>query len=82
VTAPPGASPSWWALDVVVPQPQHLPLAAFLVSLTGMAVEEKADGTLVTFADGPASRLPGPAPARGGGALSRGGDYHPLHRAD
>ncbi|MEP7327449.1 MAG: 50S ribosomal protein L11 methyltransferase [Gemmatimonadota bacterium] len=46
----------WWALDIIVPQRQRTALAAWLVSHTGMAVEEKDDGTIVSFAAGDPSR--------------------------
>lgn len=42
----------WWALDILVPQPQRAALVAWLVSHTGMAVEERDDGTVVSFAAG------------------------------
>lgn len=42
----------WWALDILVPLTERPALAAWLVSHTGMAVEEKDDGTIVTFASG------------------------------
>jgi ribosomal protein L11 methyltransferase len=41
---------SWWAIDLR-PSPQQLDwISAWLVSHTGLAVEERPDGTLVTFA--------------------------------
>lgn len=46
----------WWALDILVPQSQRSALAAWLVSHTGMAVEEKDDGTIITFASSDESR--------------------------
>lgn len=52
MTSSPGSAPAWWALDIVVPEPQQSALAAWLVSQTGMAVEEKDDGSIVTFAAG------------------------------
>jgi ribosomal protein L11 methyltransferase len=41
---------SWWALDVRAGKVDHDTLAAWLVERTGQAVEEQADGTIVTFA--------------------------------
>lgn len=41
---------SWWALDVRAGKIDHETLAAWLVQRTGQAVEEQADGTIVTFA--------------------------------
>jgi ribosomal protein L11 methyltransferase len=46
----------WWALDVLVLQSQRSTLAAWLVSHTGLAVEERDDGTIVSFAAGDHSR--------------------------
>jgi ribosomal protein L11 methyltransferase len=48
-------SAAWWALDILVPPSRRSALAAWLVSHTGMSVEEKDDGTIVTFAAGSAS---------------------------
>lgn len=52
MTTRPGSAEAWWALDVLVPQPHRAALAAWLVSHTGMAVEERDDGTIVSFAAG------------------------------
>lgn len=42
---------SWWAIDVRTAPEQRETVGAWLVARTGQAVEEQADGTLVTFAD-------------------------------
>ena len=42
---------SWWAVDVRADPARREWLAAWLVARTGLAVEERADGTLVTFAE-------------------------------
>ncbi|MBA3658819.1 MAG: 50S ribosomal protein L11 methyltransferase [Gemmatimonadales bacterium] len=41
---------SWWAIDVRTTPADRDTLGAWLVTETGLAVEERADGTLVTFA--------------------------------
>jgi ribosomal protein L11 methyltransferase len=41
---------TWWAIDVQVPANRREQLGAWLVSRTGQAVEERADGILVAFA--------------------------------
>ncbi|HUF36491.1 MAG TPA: 50S ribosomal protein L11 methyltransferase, partial [Gemmatimonadales bacterium] len=41
---------SWWAIDVRTAPERREWLGAWLVSRTGQAVEERQDGTLVTFA--------------------------------
>jgi ribosomal protein L11 methyltransferase len=41
---------TWWALDIRVAPPEQQALAAWLVERTGQAVEERDDGSLVTFA--------------------------------
>ena len=41
---------TWWAVDVEVPAERREEMGAWLVSRTGQAVEERADGTLVAFA--------------------------------
>src|SRR4051812_30546023 len=41
---------SWWAIDVRTPADRREVLGAWLVARTGHAVEERDDGTLVTFA--------------------------------
>jgi ribosomal protein L11 methyltransferase len=46
---------SWWAIDVRPAAEQRDRTAAWLVARTGQAVEERADGTLVTFAPDEAS---------------------------
>lgn len=59
---------TWWALDVTAPEPERERVAAWLVAATGHAVEERADGTLVGFAEHePAARdaAAGLAPAFG-----------------
>jgi len=50
---------SWYAVDVVSPAEDRDAVATWLVDRTGQAVEEKDDGTLVSFADdaAAASRL-------------------------
>jgi len=44
----------WWAVDVTpsAPATTGTALAAWLVARTGQAIEERDDGTLVTFAEG------------------------------
>jgi ribosomal protein L11 methyltransferase len=41
---------TWWAIDVRTPPDRRDELGAWLVAKTGQAVEERDDGTLVTFA--------------------------------
>jgi ribosomal protein L11 methyltransferase len=41
---------SWWAIDVQTAEEQRSFVSAWLVARTGQAVEERDDGTLVTFA--------------------------------
>ena len=41
---------SWWAIDVRTTPSRREWLSAWLVARTGQAVEEREDGTLVTFA--------------------------------
>jgi ribosomal protein L11 methyltransferase len=41
---------TWWAIDVRIPPEGRDRLGAWLVARTGQAVEERDDGTLVTFA--------------------------------
>ena len=43
----------WWAVDVMPSAPATIgdALAAWLVARTGQAIEERDDGTLVTFAE-------------------------------
>jgi len=41
---------SWWAIDVRTAPEQRDEITAWLVARTGQAVEERDDGTLVTFA--------------------------------
>jgi ribosomal protein L11 methyltransferase len=41
---------TWWAIDVSTPTGDREALAAWLVTRTGQAVEEREDGTLVSFA--------------------------------
>jgi len=41
---------SWWAIDVRIGPERRPWLSAWLVSRTGQAVEEREDGTLITFA--------------------------------
>ena len=41
---------SWWAIDVRTAEEQRSFIGAWLVARTGQAVEERDDGTLVTFA--------------------------------
>jgi ribosomal protein L11 methyltransferase len=42
---------TWWAIDVRPSSPEQLDwMSAWLVNHTGLAVEERSDGTLVTFA--------------------------------
>ena len=80
---------TWWAIDVRTAPEERERLGAWLVARTGQAVEERDDGTLVTFApderDGrPADRRAG-ARGRGAGrdqpsADRAGGLVHPLAR--
>ena len=42
---------SWWAIDVRPEPARRDRVGAWLVARTGQAVEERADGTLVTFAE-------------------------------
>ena len=42
---------SWWAIDVRPAPAERDSVGAWLVARTGQAIEEKDDGTLVTFAD-------------------------------
>ena len=53
---------SWWAIDVRTTPERRERVGAWLVAQTGQAVEERDDGTLVTFARGR---------ARGGGTDAR-----------
>ena len=46
---------SWWAVDVRPVAEQRDRMTAWLVARTGHAVEERDDGTLVTFAPDEAS---------------------------
>src|SRR3712207_4635590 len=46
---------TWWAIDVWTAPESREWLSAWLVSRTGQAVEEREDGTLVTFASDEAS---------------------------
>lgn len=46
---------SWWAIDVRPAAEQRDRMSAWLVARTGQAVEERDDGTLVTFAPDEAS---------------------------
>ena len=54
---------TWWAVEVTVGEPERAAVAAWLVAETGQAVEERDDGTLISFAedlagaDGLAARL-------------------------
>ncbi|MBA2627266.1 MAG: 50S ribosomal protein L11 methyltransferase [Gemmatimonadales bacterium] len=41
---------SWWAIDVRAPAEVREAVAAWLVARTGQAIEEREDGSLVTFA--------------------------------
>ncbi|MEO8225980.1 MAG: 50S ribosomal protein L11 methyltransferase [Gemmatimonadota bacterium] len=41
---------SWWAIDVRPPAAERDAVGAWLVARTGQAIEERDDGTLVTFA--------------------------------
>jgi ribosomal protein L11 methyltransferase len=41
---------TWWAIDVRAAPARRAPVGAWLVAHTGQAVEERDDGTLVTFA--------------------------------
>jgi hypothetical protein len=41
---------TWWAIDVRTTPEERDRLGAWLVVRTGLAVEERDDGTLVTFA--------------------------------
>jgi ribosomal protein L11 methyltransferase len=42
---------TWWAVDVVAAPDRREAVGAWLVAWTGQAIEERPDGTLVTFAD-------------------------------
>lgn len=42
---------SWWALDVRTAPEKREQVSAWLVAQTGQAIEEREDGTLVTFAE-------------------------------
>ncbi|MGH7703269.1 MAG: hypothetical protein ACREMO_09260 [Gemmatimonadales bacterium] len=42
---------SWWAIDVRPAPERRAWLSAWLVTRTGQAVEERDDGTLITFAE-------------------------------
>ena len=42
---------TWWALDVRVAPERRERVSAWLVAQTGQAIEEREDGTLVTFAE-------------------------------
>ena len=46
---------SWWAIDVRPAAERRDRMSAWLVARTGHAVEERDDGTLVTFAPDEAS---------------------------
>ena len=61
---------TWWALDVRTAPASHDAVASWLVSKTGQAVEERDDGTLVTFApdEGTADALIAELGAASGGA--------------
>ena len=50
---------TWWSIDVRASPETRERLGAWLVARTGHAVEERDDGTLVTFAEdeGAADRL-------------------------
>ena len=42
---------TWWAVEVGVDEGERAAVAAWLVAETGQAVEERTDGTLVSFAE-------------------------------
>jgi len=42
---------TWWAVEVLVGEGRRAEVAAWLVAETGQAVEERDDGTLVSFAE-------------------------------
>ena len=42
---------TWWAIDVRTDPSRREWVGAWLVARTGQAVEERDDGTLVTFAE-------------------------------
>ena len=42
---------TWWAVDVAAAPERRETVAAWLVAVTGQAIEEREDGTLVTFAE-------------------------------
>jgi ribosomal protein L11 methyltransferase len=73
---------TWWAVEVGVAEGKRAAVAAWLVAETGQAVEERDDGTLVSFAEdlagaeGLQSRLQA---AFGGGTHT---DRHPLDNVD
>ena len=41
---------TWWAIDVRPPASERDAVGAWLVARTGQAIEERDDGTLITFA--------------------------------
>jgi len=41
---------TWWAIDVRPPAAERAAVGAWLVARTGQAIEERDDGSLVTFA--------------------------------
>lgn len=62
---------SWWAIDVRPPATERDALGAWLVAETGQAIEERDDGTLITFAtdEGEADRLIAAITQRPGGIV-------------
>lgn len=73
---------TWWAVEVGVTEGERAAVAAWLVAETGQAVEERDDGTLVSFAEdlagaeGLQTRVKA---AFGGGAHT---ERHPLDNVD
>ena len=63
---------TWWAIDVRPPASERDAVGAWLVSRTGQAIEEREDGTLVTFAtdESDADRIMEELGRRPGGAVT------------
>jgi ribosomal protein L11 methyltransferase len=63
---------TWWAIDVRPPVAERDAVGAWLVARTGQAIEERDDGTLVTFAtdESDADRIMEELGRRPGGAVT------------
>jgi ribosomal protein L11 methyltransferase len=63
---------TWWAIDVRPPVAERDAVGAWLVARTGQAIEERDDGTLVTFAadESDADRIMEELGQRPGGAVN------------